>query len=243
MVSQREWIQNQRDAQAEKLQSLGIKKGDAYTIATFMRIGELWVYGLNSSLTDKQGAKADTYYDDAMINQAVKVIKASGGNIHLTIDQIESALRDFSEPASIVPGTRDNSANALGKASGQPPVSVPSAQEYAENLEQPNNTTTSSVHWNKSAPATDYRTIIKILTNRYGIAGSILVLMAVFSAFKIRQAKGQAMVHDIAVDLGGGSFLGMLWTKCKVIFWMILTLSFGCAAFFCFILANTAFQK
>ena len=244
LSSQREWLQSQRDSQAEKLQSLGIKKGDAYTIATFMRIGELWVYRLNSSLSDKQEAKDSTYYDYDMIRHAVKVIKASGSNIHLTIEQIKSALRDYPSASEMLsPDTIDNYANVIDKASNQPLVSASSARKYTEDLNRSNHTTSSTVQWNNPAPVTDHQEIIAILTNRYGIACILLVLMTVFSAFKIRQAKGQAMVHDIAIDLGEGSFLGMLWIKCKVIFWMILTLAFGCAAFFCFILANGALQK
>ena len=57
----------------------------------------------------------------------------------------------------------------------------------------------------------------------YTLAGIAAILFSFFTGFKARQAKGKAMVHDLSVELGGGSFLGTIWAKFMHLFWWLLT--------------------
>lgn len=57
----------------------------------------------------------------------------------------------------------------------------------------------------------------------YTLAGIVAILFSFFTGFKARQAKGKAMVNDLSVELGGGSFFGTIWAKFMHLFWWILT--------------------
>lgn len=75
---QRQWLRSGRDSSAKALmEEEGFTIEDAYTIAVYLRIGDLYVIQHNSSLSPDQygSAKADGYYYDTMYEKAVNLIK------------------------------------------------------------------------------------------------------------------------------------------------------------------------
>lgn len=76
--NQRQWLKSGRDSNAKALmEEEGFTIEDAYTIAVYLRIGDLYVIQHNSSLSPDQygSAKADGYYYDTMYEKAVNLIK------------------------------------------------------------------------------------------------------------------------------------------------------------------------
>ena len=75
---QRQWLKSGRDTSAKALmEEEGFTIEDAYTIAVYLRIGDLYVIQHNNSLSPDQygSAKADGYYYDTMYEKAVNLIK------------------------------------------------------------------------------------------------------------------------------------------------------------------------
>ena len=75
---QRQWLKSGRDSSAKALmEEEGFTIEDAYTIAVYLRIGDLNVIQHNNSLSPDQygSAKADGYYYDTMYEKAVNLIK------------------------------------------------------------------------------------------------------------------------------------------------------------------------
>ena len=75
---QRQWLKSGRDSSAKALmEEEGFTIEDAYTIAVYLRIGDLYVIQHNNSLSPDQygSAKADGYYYDTMYEKAVNLIK------------------------------------------------------------------------------------------------------------------------------------------------------------------------
>ena len=75
---QRQWLKSGRDSSAKALmEEEGFSIEDAYTIAVYLRIGDLYVIQHNNSLSPDQygSAKADGYYYDTMYEKAVNLIK------------------------------------------------------------------------------------------------------------------------------------------------------------------------
>lgn len=93
---QRKWIRTGRDADAHELQSLGISKVNAYTIATFKQIGLLNVYSFNYlNEIGKESPRGDDYYSYEMIKQALKIIEETGEDVHFLAKKLEIELDEL----------------------------------------------------------------------------------------------------------------------------------------------------
>lgn len=96
LESQRKWIRTGRDADAHELQSLGISKVNAYTIATFRQIGLLMVHSFNYiNEIGKEFPRADDYYSYEMTKQALKAIEETGEDVRLLAKKLEIELDEI----------------------------------------------------------------------------------------------------------------------------------------------------
>ncbi|WP_297219626.1 lysozyme inhibitor LprI family protein [uncultured Desulfovibrio sp.] len=107
--SQRQWLKSGRDKSAKALiEEEGFSIEDAYTIAVYLRIGDLYVIQHNNSLSPDQygSAKADGYYDDMMYEKAVDIIKKhkNSDNQILAIKSTQGKYLGFMEEEGMMVG-------------------------------------------------------------------------------------------------------------------------------------------
>ena len=138
---QREWIKLGRDNLAQKFQAAGIDKVDAYTLATFRRVGALKVFEYNSNLAknDQGMARPDDFYDDEMDREAVEAIKetrqTAQRNAPAAPENINAAP-EKRETGGVTQGAPAETASAAPSASPRKDLPITAkklSQEYSEN--------------------------------------------------------------------------------------------------------------
>lgn len=105
LSDQRKWVKNGRDRIAEEIMKDGVSFEEAYTIATYLRIGNLYVIEYNNNLSESEydSARADGYYSDQMYSKAIDIIASFKSNSSVPETNKNNAIDKARKEGRIIP--------------------------------------------------------------------------------------------------------------------------------------------